>query len=151
MEYRIIRFLLAFLLLLATPLVGFANKTPFSYPFMHPLLQDSVVVNHVLADSLLLDTVPLLGDSIAVQDSVAVKAPKKQAIDAPVFYECTDSMVWSTGGNAYLYGSGKVVYDKTVPQGTTSIKLENQTGSGKVKYLITVDEMESWEQEEDFS
>ena len=112
MEYRIIRFLLAFLLLLATPLVGFANKTPFSYPFMHPLLQDSVVVNHVLADSLLLDTVPLLGDSIAIQDSVAVKAPKKQAIDAPVFYECTDSMVWSTGGNAYLYGSGKVVYDK---------------------------------------
>ena len=45
----------------------------------------------------------------------------------------------------------KVVYEKTVPQGTTSIKLENQTGSGKVKYFITVDEMESWEQEEDFS
>ena len=84
MEYRIIRFLLAFLLLLATPLVGFANKTPFSYPFAHPLLQDSV----------------------------ALPSPKKQAIDAPVFYECTDSMVWSTGGNAYLYGSGKVVYDK---------------------------------------
>ena len=112
MEYRIIRFLLAFLLLLATPLVGFANKTPFSYPFAHPLLQDSVVANPVLADSLLSDTVPVLGDSIAVQDSVALPSPKKQAIDAPVFYECTDSMVWSTGGNAYLYGSGKVVYDK---------------------------------------
>ena len=112
MEYRIIRFLLAFLLLLATPLVGFANKTPFSYPFAHPFLQDSVVANPVLADSLLSDTVPVLGDSIAVQDSVALPSPKKQAIDAPVFYECTDSMVWSTGGNAYLYGSGKVVYDK---------------------------------------
>ncbi len=54
----------------------------------------------------------LPADSVAVSDSVAGKEPKKDAIDAPVHYECTDSMVWSRNGNAYLYGSGKVTYDK---------------------------------------
>ena len=66
--------------------------------------------------------VPYMGDAI-ICDSVAVdssiktdtlerEAPKKDAIDAPVYYECTDSMVWSRTGNAYLYGAGKVRYDK---------------------------------------
>ena len=54
-------------------------------------------------------------DSVAL-DSVALdslsKKPKKDAIDAPVYYECTDSMVWSRTGNAFLYGAGKVRYDK---------------------------------------
>ncbi len=43
-------------------------------------------------------------------DSSNVK--KKDPIEAPVYYECTDSMVWSRGGNAYLYGNGNVKYDK---------------------------------------
>ncbi|MBO7192953.1 MAG: LPS-assembly protein LptD [Bacteroidaceae bacterium] len=55
-------------------------------------------------------------DSIAVDSAVVVDSikptPKKDAIDAPVYYESTDSMVWSTNGNAFLYGAGKVVYDK---------------------------------------
>ena len=55
-----------------------------------------------LSDSLQTDSIP--ADS--------VKPKKKDAIEAPVYYECTDSMVWSSGGNAYLYGSGKVRYDK---------------------------------------
>ena len=65
---------------------------------------------------------PYMGDAI-ICDSVAVDSsiktdtleredPKKDAIDAPVYYECTDSMVWSRTGNAYLYGAGKVRYDK---------------------------------------
>ena len=52
-------------------------------------------------------------DSTALQtDSLKGKKEQKDAIDAPVFYECTDSMVWSRNGNAYLYGAGKVRYDK---------------------------------------
>ena len=51
-------------------------------------------------------------DSVAVADSRSAKEPPKDAIDAPVYYECTDSMVWSRTGNAYLYGAGKVTYDK---------------------------------------
>lgn len=54
----------------------------------------------------------LAADSVAVADSLSKDEPKKDAIDAPVFYECTDSMVWSRTGNAYLYGAGKVRYDK---------------------------------------
>ena len=54
----------------------------------------------------------LATDSIAPVDSLKAKEPKKDAIDAPVYYECTDSMVWSRTGNAFLYGSGKVRYDK---------------------------------------
>ena len=52
-------------------------------------------------------------DSLQPADSLASKnEPKKDAIDAPVFYESSDSMVWSRSGNAYLYGAGKVRYDK---------------------------------------
>ena len=51
-------------------------------------------------------------DSAAVADSVSVAEPQKDALDAPVYYESTDSMVWSNDGNAFLYGDGKVVYDK---------------------------------------
>lgn len=52
-------------------------------------------------------------DTTAMQaDSLKGKKEQKDAIDAPVFYECTDSMVWSRNGNAYLYGAGKVRYDK---------------------------------------
>lgn len=54
----------------------------------------------------------LIADTVHHKDSIPVKEPEKDAIDAPVYYECTDSMVWSRGGNAYLYGSGKVNYDK---------------------------------------
>lgn len=54
----------------------------------------------------------LLQDTLQV-DSIAkdsVRTPKKDAIDAPVYYECVDSMIWSRGGNAFLYGSSKVNY-----------------------------------------
>ena len=54
----------------------------------------------------------LVADTVVVADSLSKDEPKKDAIDAPVFYECTDSMVWSRTGNAYLYGAGKVRYDK---------------------------------------
>ena len=59
-----------------------------------------------------------VADSIdyVVQDSVATDSTKKESsgdvLDAPVKYIANDSMVWSRGGNAYLYGSGKVRYDK---------------------------------------
>ena len=60
----------------------------------------------ILADSDTLST-----NNTTPKDSIA-EEKKKDAIEAPVFYECTDSLVWSRGGNAYLYGSGKVNYEK---------------------------------------
>lgn len=66
-----------------------------------------------VADSfwLLRDTVAVLPDTLKA-DTLDKEKVKKDAIDAPVVYECSDSMVWSRSGNAFLYGSGKVTYDK---------------------------------------
>jgi len=47
-------------------------------------------------------------------DSTGVKQnqQKKSKIDAPVTYTANDSIVLSSSGDAYLFGSGKVVYNK---------------------------------------
>ncbi len=63
-----------------------------------------------VCDTILSDTL-LLSDSLAVSSDSIKDKKKKDAIDAPVYYECTDSMVWSRAGNAYLYGNSKVTYD----------------------------------------
>lgn len=60
------------------------------------------IVGDTLTLSLSLDTVPA--------DSADKK--KKDAIDAPVVYTANDSMVWTRGGNAYLYGASQVNYEK---------------------------------------
>lgn len=59
-----------------------------------------------VADTLQKDSVP--ADSVAT-DSVAVK---KQAIDAPIQYEANDSIVFTQGGYAHLFGQGKVNYQR---------------------------------------
>ncbi len=58
------------------------------------------------------DSIALRPDSVALPADSASSKKQQEAIDAPVFYECVDSMVWSRSGNAYLYGAGKVKYDK---------------------------------------
>ena len=55
------------------------------------------------SDSLKADTVTVHIDSIA-------PVKKKQPLDAPVVYESNDSTVFTLGGSATLYGSGKVNY-----------------------------------------
>ena len=52
------------------------------------------------SDSLKADTVTVRIDSIA-------PVKKKQPLDAPVVYESNDSTVFTLGGSATLYGSGK--------------------------------------------
>lgn len=49
------------------------------------------------------------GDSLA-GTADTVPARRSNALDAPVIYESTDSMVWNYGGYASLYGDGKVNY-----------------------------------------
>ncbi|WP_321424650.1 putative LPS assembly protein LptD [uncultured Bacteroides sp.] len=50
-------------------------------------------------------------DTVA-QDSLSLKSKKKQALNAPVKYEASDSIVFTQGGYAHLYGKGKVNYEK---------------------------------------
>ena len=94
MKHKTIGFLLAILLQLAASVGGSAANSSFAGRIPLRFSQDSIAV-----------------DSAVVVDSIK-PTPKKDAIDAPVYYESTDSMVWSTNGNAFLYGAGKVVYDK---------------------------------------
>ena len=94
MKHKALFFLLALLLQVVAPAWVSAGDLPFTGLDALFMLQDTLAV----------DTAAVAADSL--------KAPKKDAIDAPVYYESTDSMVWSTNGNAFLYGEGKVVYDK---------------------------------------
>lgn len=45
-------------------------------------------------------------------DSLNAPEPKKNALDAPVTYEANDSIVFTQGGYAHLYGQGKVNYQQ---------------------------------------
>ncbi|MFW9599504.1 MAG: putative LPS assembly protein LptD [Bacteroides graminisolvens] len=59
-----------------------------------------------VSDSLKKDT--LQKDSSVLQGP----AKKKQPLSAPVVYEANDSIVFTQGGYAHLYGKGKVNYEK---------------------------------------
>ena len=101
MKSRTIVFVLAILLLVAASIGVSANDLSYSSAYsVSYLRQDSLAVDTTAVDSLVISA-----------DSLSAPAAKKEAIEAPVFYESSDSMVWSTNGNAFLYGSGKVVYD----------------------------------------
>lgn len=66
-------------------------------------------VNRAVGDSLS-RTDSLKTDTLAI-DSLTPRK-KKQPLEAPVVYESNDSTVFVQGGNATLYGSGKVNYQK---------------------------------------
>ena len=60
-------------------------------------INDSIRVDSLGADTVALDT---------------VGGKKKEPLDAPVIYEANDSIVFTEGGFAYLYGQSKVNYEK---------------------------------------
>ena len=61
-------------------------------------------------DSTKVDTAAL--DTISVDTTLTITPKKKQPLDAPVVYEANDSIVFTEGGYAHLYGDGKVNYEK---------------------------------------
>lgn len=63
-----------------------------------------------ISDSIASDTIPISDTIPAVNDSIPEKKKNKDAIEAPVIYQSTDSMVWTKGGNAYLFGKSSVEY-----------------------------------------
>lgn len=53
---------------------------------------------------------------------------KRDELEAPVIYQSKDSMVWYKNGNAYLYGSGQVNYQKIeLKANEITIDLETST------------------------
>ena len=64
--------------------------------------------NSVTADSLQRDSLAM--NSLGIDTLTADTAKKKEPLDAPVIYEASDSIVFTKGGYAHLYGEGKVNY-----------------------------------------
>lgn len=61
----------------------------------------------------MMDTLQAASDSLVhATDSAPAKKRTTDALEDPVYYESSDSMVWSRSGNAYLYGDSKVKYQK---------------------------------------
>ena len=71
---------------------------------------------------------------VAVSDTLSAPlaedtvSKKRDDLEAPVVYESRDSMVWYKNGNAYLYGAGKVNYQRIELQANEiTIDLETST------------------------
>lgn len=91
-QHRFITFLLLFACLMLSVSTGAQRRK------RGPIFgNDTLKADTIFVDTLLVDTI----------------APKKkQPLDAPVVYEANDSIVFTEGGLAHLYGSGKVNYEK---------------------------------------
>lgn len=78
-----------------------------------PALSVGAYANRTLSSAIhSIDKGALPASSDTLSTDSTGKKQNKDALDAPVRYVANDSMVWSRGGNAFLYGSGKVNYDK---------------------------------------
>ncbi len=87
--------------------------------------QQGTLPSSVAADSLIIPEVAIedsismspdsiefvVSDTLSVDSLTLVEEPKKEALDAPVFYEANDSIVFTQDGYAHLYGDGKVNYE----------------------------------------
>lgn len=97
MKYnRILVALVAFLLFLAGN-VSLSADSMVDRSYAFDILADNDSTDLLITDSIPADTTKKSGGDV---------------LDAPVKYIANDSMVWSRGGNAYLYGAGQVNYDK---------------------------------------
>lgn len=72
-----------------------------------------ITLSHVWQQDSIGEVASLVDSVEVVPDTVAVKTKKAtDAVEDPVYYESSDSMVWSRTGNAYLYGDCSVKYQK---------------------------------------
>ena len=94
------------------------------------LAQRAVRRGDALADSTAVSTAMLSADTalVAPVDTLANDTTKRTDLEAPVVYQSQDSMVWYKNGNAYLYGSGQVNYQKIeLKANEITIDLETST------------------------
>ena len=126
-KYTILVFALSVLAFLAMPLC--ADATAGSALGRFVILSDALVGDTLLPDSV----APQINDSLPAR-----KKKDKDVIEDPVYYESSDSMVWSSSGNAYLYGDCKVQY-QNIQLDADIIKMNMD--SSVVSAMGTVDSM----------
>ena len=87
---------------------------------MRPVVASSpsalIIPDKQLSDTATTQNSTTQNDTISIAVDSLLKSPKdttekKEPLEAPVYYESNDSMVWIMGGNANLYGKGNVKYD----------------------------------------
>ncbi len=96
-RHRFITIILLFACLLLSLNSGAQRRRRASVPRGDTVRIDSTALDTLGVDTLSVDTLP---------------QKKKQPLDAPVTYEASDSIVFTQGGFAHLYGDGKVNYEK---------------------------------------
>lgn len=82
---------------------------------LNSLATDSLIIQEVAEeDSMAIpsDSMVLVSDTLAVDSLTLTDEPKKEPLDAPVYYEANDSIVFTQDGFAHLYGDGKVNYEE---------------------------------------
>lgn len=74
------------------------------------LLPDSAVAQRRKEAAIPVDTM-VVADTVAIDSTITVQPKKAQPLNAPVIYEANDSIVFTQGGYAHLYGQAKVNYE----------------------------------------
>ena len=84
----------------------------------------------------------------------ATTAPPETTAPETVTKNVTFTLGESTAGGestVRITRGDTVVYNAAVPQGTQSVTVENQTGSGVVTYFIIINDQDGWEVQESFT
>lgn len=87
---------MAFIIIFGT--TGYAGRNAHQSRVPYIMSADSIVADTLAADTL-------------AKDTAAADSTKESAINAPIIYEASDSIVLTKEGFAYLYGKGKVNYE----------------------------------------
>ncbi len=106
---------------------------PFLVLFVSILLSSSTYaqVNEMAVDTIAHNdsTISPSAKDTTATDSIKEKSSKKTKIETPITYSANDSIVLDMSGNAYMYGEGKVEYDK---QELTAAYIHLNTDSSNV-------------------
>ena len=103
--------------LFSVPLCALAQSAADSSPIALPdslSYEAHFIPADTLEQSLFIDSLSVIRSDFpdtvlaAAPDTIQSKPPRKDALDDPVAYESNDSMIWTRGGYASLFGDSKV-------------------------------------------
>jgi len=139
--------------------VGTASKLLVDAGFKQPSIQyvDSdeqkdTVVNQSEPKDTWIDITTLI--TLEISSGPKPTEPPATTAPATVTKSVTFNLGESTAGGestVRISRGDTVVYNETVAQGTKSVTVENQTGSGVVTYFVIINDQDGWEVQESFT